>query len=572
MIAWTEDAATDLTAIGDYSPTWRPLIPIVVLALLAVDGASINAALVDVGDQIWGQHVAFVEGAPETNDRFGSAVATGDFDGDGRDDLAVGSPGESVNGLARAGAVNVIYGTNGGLHATGDQIWSQESAGVEGVAEMDDQFGFALAAGDFNNDGYDDLAVGVPFETIPEKALTDPNSGAVNVLYGGPSGLSASFNQIWTQDSPGLNGVADPFDRLGHALAAGDFNGDGYDDLAVGAPGEDIEFVEHYCGPGAVNVLYGSLFRLTATGDQVWTQDSTNVEGTGENYECFGRALAAGDFDSDGFSDLAIGVPAPSVLTTTSVLINTGAGAVNVLYGTASGLSAAGDQLWSQGLGGVQGVADDGNQFGWALAAGDLNGDGFDDLAIGAPGDGGGAVSVLYGTVNGLNAAADQRWHQDSSGVLGDGSSDDLTGSLQDVFGSTIVYTGGFGAALSIGDFDGDGEDDLAIGVPGEDIDGVVNAGAVNVLYGSPGGLTATGDQLWHQAATGVSGNPQYNDRFGSALAAGDFDGDGSDDLSIGVPDESADGHLRAGVVQILYGAQQSVGGDLPDVPASGSP
>jgi FG-GAP repeat len=392
------------------------------MVLSATDGASILASLDNAGNQLWGQHSANIEGVPEASDRFGTAVASGDFDGDGRDDLAIGSPGESVNGWGSVGAVNVIYGANAGLAAVDDQIWTQESPNVEGVPEQNDRFGFALAVGDFDGNGFDDLAIGVPGDSVAQPGQpTDAwVAGVVNVLYGGPSGLSAAFDQIWTQDS-GLSGVSENYDRFGFALAAGDFDGDGFDDLAIGAPGENIEFVEHNCGPGGVNVVYGSAARLTSAGNQVWTQGSLNVEGTPENYKCFGRALAAGDFDNDGFEDLAIGVPAPTVFTSTSAFFSAGPGAVNVLYGTNGGLSAAGDQIWMQGVAGVQGAGGENNQFGWALAAGDLNGDGADDLAIGAPA-GRGEVNVLYGTVNGLTGSVDQRWDQDSTGVLGDAS------------------------------------------------------------------------------------------------------------------------------------------------------
>jgi hypothetical protein len=114
----------------------------------------------------------------------------------------------------------------------------------------------------------------------------------------------------------------------------------------------------------------------------------------------------------------------------------------------------------------------------------------------------------LYGTVNGLTGAVDQRWDQDSTGVLRDASNDDTSGSLWEDHGSSLLLTRGFGTALAIGDFNGDGIDDLAIGVPGEDVDGISNAGAVNVLYGSAGGLRSVDDQLWQQGTAGIAGAP----------------------------------------------------------------
>jgi FG-GAP repeat len=174
-----------------------------------------------------------------------------DFNGDGRDDLAVGAPNEDIGSIESAGAVNVLYGGAGGLSATGNQFWRQNSPGVLGASEAFESFGYALAAGDFNGDGSDDLAVGAPIEGVGGVS----HAGAVNVLYGGAGGLSATGNQAWDQNSPGVLDVAQTPDHFGLALAAGDLNGDGRDDLAVGAPEESVGSARH---AGAVNVLYGA--------------------------------------------------------------------------------------------------------------------------------------------------------------------------------------------------------------------------------------------------------------------------------------------------------------------------
>ena len=114
------------------------------------------------------------------------------------------------------GIVQVLYGTVGGLTATGDQLWRQDVAGVQGGEEPDDRFGYALAAGDFDGDKYVDLAIGVPYEAIG----TEDQAGAVNVLYGSSFGLSAAGDQLWYQGSGGLQGTAETGDRFGYALAA----------------------------------------------------------------------------------------------------------------------------------------------------------------------------------------------------------------------------------------------------------------------------------------------------------------------------------------------------------------
>jgi len=161
--------------------------------------------------------------------------ATGDFDGDGRDDLAVGLADKNVNGLEAAGEVQVRYGDGSGLSNAGKQTWTLDSAGVNRRAHRHDGFGTALAVGDFNRDGYDDLAIGTPGKTVNGKQ----QAGAVIILYGSAGGLRASGAQFWSQDSLSINSHARANEHFGAALAAGDFNGNRIDDLAIGTPGEN---------------------------------------------------------------------------------------------------------------------------------------------------------------------------------------------------------------------------------------------------------------------------------------------------------------------------------------------
>jgi hypothetical protein len=211
-----------------------------------------------------------------------------DFNGDGYADLAIGVPGDEFAGTW-SGAVSVIYGTNSGLSPVGDEVWQRGSGGLPGTPAQFDEFGFALAAGDFNQDGYADLAIGAPFDGVNG----DTAAGSVTVLYGSSEGLSSTNNQFWTRDSDGILGVTDPQDRFGYALTTGDFDGDGYDDLAVGAPGHSVSSEP---AAGLVHVIYGSMDGLTSLGNQTWTQDSPGVGESAEQPDNFGQVLAAGDW------------------------------------------------------------------------------------------------------------------------------------------------------------------------------------------------------------------------------------------------------------------------------------
>jgi hypothetical protein len=405
-------------------------------------GSSSGLRTSSPADQFWHQNSPSVLNEADAGDGFGSSVATGDLNGDGFSDLAIGVPGESIGSVEGAGAVTVIFGSPSGLRASAsgttpdDQFWHQGKPGVEDAEEFGDSFGWSLASGDFNNDGKEDLAVGVPFESIGAAS----GAGAVNVLYGSSSGLrtSSPADQFWHQNSPNIDNNVERSDSFGSDLSAGDFNNDGFDELAIGVPGEDTGHNNN----GVVHVLYGSSSGLqtTSPADQFWHQNSPGVEDSPEYVDGFGGALAAGDFNNDGRMDLAIGARGESI---TGFSIE-GAGAVNVLYGSSSGLqtTSPADQFWHQASPGVEDTPEADKDafndlFGAALATGDFNNDGFHDLAIGVPREGTpepidnqGAVQILYGSSSGLQASspADQFWYQDSPGVEDAPESDDQFG------------------------------------------------------------------------------------------------------------------------------------------------
>lgn len=147
-----------------------------------------------------------------------AAFASGDFDGDGVDDIAVGTPNESVDGEADAGAVFVFYASRAG--GPGNQLWRQGADGLGGTPKSQDGFGRAVAVGDFDADGFDDLAIGIPGETVGARAA----AGAVDVLYGGPSGLVAARSPLFTKESPGIPLAAADYDGFGQSLESGDFD------------------------------------------------------------------------------------------------------------------------------------------------------------------------------------------------------------------------------------------------------------------------------------------------------------------------------------------------------------
>jgi len=437
--------------------------------------------LTTTGNQLWHQNVESVAGASEAGDFFGFSLATGDFNRDGCDDLAVGVPLEDVGVVQSAGTVNVFYGSPAGLNALEDQLWAQDEGNVRGDPGTGDQFGYALASGDFDRDGFDDLAIGIPGETV--NAVL--HAGAVAILFGSEAGLTDAGNQLWSQDSMDVDDVSESNDELGYALASGDFDGDGFADLAIGAPTESFDGVDF---AGGVNVLYGGAGGLSGAGDQFWHEDRGTIPDEPGYFDTFGSTLVAGDFDGDGFSDLAIAAVFDTLGGTEM------AGAVFVLFGRASGLTDAGNELWAKGVAGVGGTPDSSDAFGMSMAAGDLTGDGRDELVIGIPGEdnGKGAVLALKGTAGGLALV-----QLVTSKVDGGGQSGDF-----------------FGRSVGIGDYNGDGAADVAVGAPSDTVGGLLDVGSVVVLASR----RAFPRQFWHRDVPGVLGTAETGDGFGASL------------------------------------------------------
>ncbi|MHC5003216.1 MAG: FG-GAP repeat protein, partial [Planctomycetota bacterium] len=232
------------------------------------------------GDQYWPP--AYLDDAGVISDSVAWALAIADFDGDGYGDLAVGCPGSDVSGHFGAGAVVVLPGGPDGPSADGRQ-WLHEDLPPFDAATRDlEWFGAALTTGDWNGDGFADIAIGVPNEDS-----VDTQSGLVFAVYGDGQGLAAGSAEIWYQNSPGVANSGEFFDHLGSELTAGDYDGDGFDDLVLGVPEEDVAGREN---AGVLHVIYGSAGGLGA-GFQYWHQDRAGIRNRIDALDWFAGAV-----------------------------------------------------------------------------------------------------------------------------------------------------------------------------------------------------------------------------------------------------------------------------------------
>lgn len=416
-----------------------------------------------------------------------------DFNGDAQADVAVGVPLYDVSGRKDAGAIVTLPGGERAVSLK-ETVIAQASPGVPGVAQSGNEFGGAIASADFNRDGYADLAVG---------AIHD-GTGSVTLLFGSAAGLGSS-------GAKRIDGAG--HSQFGAALAAADFDKDGWPDLAVGSLRDGLDETVSF-GSGAVVVLHGGS-------DGFGLNDAWTIPRPTQGMRDFGAVLAVGDVNRDGFPDVAEGWEGEHVFFDDTPF----KGHTTLALGGPTGPRTA---------------AVLGSHKASSLAVGDVTGDGYADVVVGTAIPGtfvegepppAGLVTLYRGSTAGVRAGTSI--NQSSPGVPGAEETSRRYGSDQ------------FGAAVALVDLNRDGRLDIVIGAPGEDR----GAGRVTVVHGARRGFARTGNFAFDQASAGVAGTKERagvrnhaflpGDHFGAALSALDVVGSNRRDILIGSPAEN---------------------------------
>jgi type II secretory pathway pseudopilin PulG len=476
----------------------------------------------------------------------GYSVAIGDINGDGIPDLIIGAPYTTIGGNSNSGSVYVVFGTPYGFP---DPLPLSSLNGTNGFeldgAAASNNVGYSVAVGDFNGDGVKDLIIGAP----------GTSAGSVYIVYGSTSAWT-SPQTLNTGAGTIINGVkgirldgVTAGDKAGSAVAAGDVNGDGYTDVIIGAPVRTTSTGSVYAVFGAANVS-GTPTMKDGTHNWASTQTLSGTVINSTNGVVFngvssgdqaGFSLATGDINGNGTVDFIVGAPYRTTNT----------GATYLVFGASSWTSP----VALSGLNGTTGVIFNGASTniysGYALATGDVNGDGTTDLLIGAYGAtiganaNAGATYIVFGSTSTwtsphtLNAAY-------------------LTGSSVGVEFDGNAASIKSGYALATGDLNNDGIADFIIGAPDATISGNANAGSVYVVFGAKTGWSGTATLLNSSLLNGTTGaeldGASANNYAGSALATGNISGDGIADLVIGAYGATVGVNANAGTTYTYFG------------------
>ncbi|MBE9036195.1 beta strand repeat-containing protein [aff. Roholtiella sp. LEGE 12411] len=412
----------------------------------------------------------FVINGINRDDSSGTSVSSaGDINGDGFDDLIIGAFRADPNGQRYAGSSYVVFGTNSGFAASLDLSSLNGSNGFVINGNAGDFSGLSVSsAGDINGDGFDDLIIGA--------FRADPNgqryAGSSYVVFGTNSGFNASLDLSSLNGSNGfvINGNAGDFSGLS-VSSAGDINGDGFDDLIIGATGASPN---GQYNAGSSYVVFGTNSGFSASLDLSSLNGSNGfvINGINERDRSGTSVSSAGDINGDGFDDLIIGARGADPNG------QSGAGSSYVVFGTNSGFSASLDLSSLDGSNGfvINGIINVGDFSGISVSnAGDINGDGIDDLIIGAlfadPNGqyNAGSSYVVFGRSSGFGAGFNLSSLDGNEGFVINGiNSGDYSGT----------------SVSSAGDINGDGIDDLIIGAYRADPNGQSLAGSSYVVFG----------------------------------------------------------------------------------------